>query len=165
MPATSLRHDDEGWSKRICHIGHLITKSAFNSGQVDIVAINDPFNDLRYMVYMLQYDFAHRKFHGSVKGENGTLAINGNPISTFQEQDPASIKWSDAGAEYVVESTWVFTTLEKAGALLKGGTKRVIISSPSDDASMFVMGVNHEKYDNSLKIFSNASCTPTAWLL
>ncbi|VFV46616.1 PREDICTED: glyceraldehyde-3-phosphate [Lynx pardinus] len=100
VPATSLRHDDEGWSKRICHIGHPITKSAFNSGQVDIVAIDDPFNDLRYMVYMLQYDFATE-----------------NSMGQSREQDPANIKWSDAGAEYVVESIGVFTTLEKAGLI------------------------------------------------
>ena len=113
------------------HIRHLVTRAAFNSGKVDIVAINDPLFYLHYMVYMFQYDSTHGKFYDTVKVVNRMLIINGKAITIFQEQDPAKIKGGDAGVEYMVESTGVFTTMEKAGAHLKGGTKRVIISAPS----------------------------------
>ncbi|XP_077201944.1 glyceraldehyde-3-phosphate dehydrogenase [Paroedura picta] len=140
-------------------IGRLVTRCGVACDKVEIVAINDPFIDLAYMVYMFKYDSTHGRFKGDVKAENGKLVINGKAVTIFQERDPANIKWGEAGAEYVVESTGVFTTTEKASAHLKGGAKRVVISAPSADAPMFVMGVNHEKYDNSLKIVSNASCT------
>jgi glyceraldehyde 3-phosphate dehydrogenase len=142
------------------HIGHLVTWAAFCSAlsKVEIVAINDPFIDLNYMVYMFQYDSTHGKL-ATVKAENEKLVINGKPITILQERDPADIKWGEAGAEYVLESTGIFTTREKARAHLKGGAKRIIIFAPSADVPMFVMSVNHEKYDNSLKMVSNASCT------
>ncbi|XP_075071953.1 glyceraldehyde-3-phosphate dehydrogenase [Mixophyes fleayi] len=140
-------------------IGRLVCRAAVTSGKVNIVAINDPFIDLDYMVYMFKYDSTHGRFKGEVKAEGGKLVINNHKITVSQERDPANIKWADAGAVYVVESTGVFTTIDKASAHLKGGAKRVIISAPSADARMFVVGVNHEEYDNSLKVISNASCT------
>ncbi|KAL1785147.1 glyceraldehyde-3-phosphate dehydrogenase [Sigmodon hispidus] len=100
-------------------IGRLVTRAAFQSDKVTVVAISDPFIDLNYMVYMFQYDSTHGKFNGTVKAENGKLIINRKPITIFQERDPANIKWGDAGAQYIVESTGVFTTMEKAGAHLK----------------------------------------------
>uniref|UniRef100_A0A8C7CWA9 Glyceraldehyde-3-phosphate dehydrogenase n=1 Tax=Oncorhynchus kisutch TaxID=8019 RepID=A0A8C7CWA9_ONCKI len=146
--------------KKFGRIGRLVTRAAFHSKKgVEIVAINDPFIDLDYMVYMFKYDSTHGRFHGEVKAEGGKLVIDGHKITVFHERDPANIKWGDAGATYVVESTGVFTTIEKASTHLKGGAKRVVISAPSADAPMFVMGVNHEKYENSLKVVSNASCT------
>uniref|UniRef100_A0AAQ6A1P4 Glyceraldehyde-3-phosphate dehydrogenase n=1 Tax=Amphiprion ocellaris TaxID=80972 RepID=A0AAQ6A1P4_AMPOC len=140
-------------------IGRLVTRAAFTSKKVQIVAINDPFIDLEYMVYMFKYDSTHGRFKGEVKIEGDKLVIDGQKITVFHERDPANIKWGEAGAQYVVESTGVFTTIEKASSHLKGGAKRVIISAPSADAPMFVMGVNHEKYNNSLQVVSNASCT------
>merc|ERR1740128_965506 len=96
---------------------------------------------------------------GEVKEDGKFLYVNGNKITVFNERDPADINWASAGAEYVVESTGVFTTTEKALMHTKGGAKKVLISAPSPDAPMFVMGVNHEKYDKSLQVVSNASCT------
>jgi len=148
---------------RFGHIGQLVTRAAFSASEkVEIVAINDPFIDLNYMVYMFQYGSTHGKFNGIVKAENGKLVINRKSITIFQERDPANIKWGNDGAEYVMESTGSFTTTEEGGAHLKGGEKRIIISAPLADTPMFVMGVNHKKYDNSLKIVSNAFCTTTA---
>ncbi|XP_043829315.1 glyceraldehyde-3-phosphate dehydrogenase-like [Dromiciops gliroides] len=140
-------------------IGRLVTRAAFQTGKVDIVAINDPFVDINYMVYLFKYDSTHGKFQGSVRADYDRLVINGRSIAVSQEKDPANIKWGNAGAEYVIESSGAFTTLEKAGAHLKGGCRRVVISAPSDDVPMFVMGVNHETYNNSYTIVSNASCT------
>ena len=124
-----------------------------------VVAINDPFIPLDYMVYMFKYDSTHGQFKGEVKEDGKFLYVNGNKITVFNERDPASINWASAGAEYVVESTGVFTTTEKALAHTKGGAKKVVISAPSADAPMFVMGVNEEKYEPSLQVVSNASCT------
>uniref|UniRef100_A0A3B5AB73 Glyceraldehyde-3-phosphate dehydrogenase n=1 Tax=Stegastes partitus TaxID=144197 RepID=A0A3B5AB73_9TELE len=159
--------DDPLLHFRFGRIGRLVTRAAATGGKVEVVAINDPFIDLDYMVYMFKYDSTHGVFkHGEVKAEGGKLVIGKMQIMVFHERDPANIKWSDAGVDYVVESTGVFTTIEKASAHLKGGAKRVVISAPSADAPMFVMGVNHEKYENSMKVEScldsvqiNASCT------
>jgi len=139
-------------------IGRLVLRAAIQKG-AQVVAVNDPFIPLDYMVYMFKYDSTHGRFKGEVSQDGTFLIVNGQKITVFNERDPANINWASAGAEYVVESTGVFTTLEKAAFHHKGGAKKVVISAPSADAPMFVMGVNHEKYESNMNIVSNASCT------
>jgi len=141
-------------------IGRLVCRAAFDHPDIEVVAVNDPFIDLEYMVYMFKYDSTHGRHKGTVSSGDGKLIINGKPITVSMCRDPAEIKWADAGADYVVESSGVFTTLEKAGKHKEGGAKKVIISAPSADAPMFVMGVNEKTYDKTtMDIVSNASCT------
>ena len=140
-------------------IGRLVFRAALGNPNVQVVGINDPFIDLEYMKYMLKYDSIHGQFKGEIGDKNGKLLVNGKEIAVFAEKDPAAIKWSDCGAEYVAEATGVFTTVEKASAHFAGGAKKVVITAPSNDAPMFVMGVNNDKYTKDLKVISNASCT------
>ncbi|KAK3997157.1 glyceraldehyde-3-phosphate dehydrogenase [Cladorrhinum sp. PSN332] len=108
---------------------------------------------------MLRYDSTHGVFNGTIEVKGSDLVVNGKTVKFYTERDPAAIPWGETGAEYVVESTGVFTTTDKASAHLKGGAKRVIISAPSADAPMYVMGVNEKSYDGSAAVISNASCT------
>ena len=141
-------------------IGNLAFQAALKKEEVEVVAINDPFISADYMAYMVKYDTAHGRFDGEVSSKDEhTLVVNGKEIKVYNEMDPANIPWGKDGVDYVLECSGVFTTMEKAEAHLKGGAKKVIISAPSKDAPMFVMGVNNETYDPSMNIVSNASCT------
>lgn len=139
-------------------IGRLVLRASLEKG-AQVVAINDPFIGIEYMVYLFKYDSTHGRYKGEISVEGDYLVVGGNKIKVFSERDPKSIQWGSAGAEYVVESTGVFTTIDKASAHLEGGAKKVIISAPSADAPMFVVGVNLDAYDPSYKVVSNASCT------
>lgn len=140
-------------------IGNLAFQAALKKKEVEVVAINDPFITADYMAYMVKYDTIHGKFEGEVSSKENTLVVNGKEIKVYNEMDPANIPWGKDGVDYVLECSGVFTTMEKAQAHIKGGAKKVVISAPSKDAPMFVMGVNNEKYDPSMNIVSNASCT------
>jgi glyceraldehyde 3-phosphate dehydrogenase len=140
-------------------IGNLTFQAALKKGDVEVVAINDPFITADYMAYMVKYDSVHGKFEGEVKEENGKLVVNGKEIKVYNEMEPKNVPWGADGVDYVLECSGVFTTLEKAQAHIDAGAKKVIISAPSKDAPMFVMGVNNESYDPSMNIISNASCT------
>ncbi|OAA55922.1 glyceraldehyde-3-phosphate dehydrogenase [Niveomyces insectorum RCEF 264] len=140
-------------------IGRIVFRNAIESGDVEVVAVNDPFIEPHYAAYMLKYDSVHGVFKGEIKVDGNNLIVNGKTIKFYQERDPANIPWKDTSAFYVIESTGVFTTTEKASAHLKGGAKKVIISAPSADAPMYVMGVNEKTYDGSANVVSNASCT------
>ena len=136
-------------------IGRLFFRAALERGDVeDIVAVNDPFIDVDYMIYMLKYDSAHGRFNGKLEDKDGKLVVNGHEVTVFNVMDPKEIPWKDAGVEYVLESTGLFTTMEKAAQHFEGGAKKVIISAPSADAPMFVMGVNHETYTKDMNIVS-----------
>lgn len=140
-------------------IGRLVFRAALQNPDVVVTGINDPFIDLEYMKYMLRYDTIHGQFKGEIDIKDGKLIVNGKAVAVYGAMDPSEIPWKECGAEYIVESTGVFTTKDKAAAHFKGGAKKVVISAPSADAPMFVMGVNNDKYTKDMDVISNASCT------
>lgn len=140
-------------------IGRLVLRQSLKNPNVQVVAVNDPFMDLEYIVYLFRYDSTHGRCEGTIEHKDGNLIVNGREIKVFAKKDPAEIPWGASGADYVIESTGVFLDIAKCQAHVKGGAKHVIVSAPSPDAPMFVMGVNHEKYDKSMQVISNASCT------
>eukprot|EP01117_Protostelium_nocturnum_P000060 TRINITY_DN10150_c0_g1_i4.p2 TRINITY_DN10150_c0_g1~~TRINITY_DN10150_c0_g1_i4.p2 ORF type:complete len:336 (+),score=133.03 TRINITY_DN10150_c0_g1_i4:1302-2309(+) len=140
-------------------IGRLVARAALNFKEIELVAINDPFIDLEYMVYMFKYDSTHGQFQGEVSQKDGKLVINGHAVTVFGEKEVSKIGWASVGAEYIIESTGVFLSVAQAQQHIAGGAKKVIVTAPSPDAPMYVMGVNHESYNPSENIISNASCT------
>jgi len=141
-------------------IGRIVLRAAIATPGVEVVSVNDPFIDLAYMVYMFKYDSTHGKFAGTVEAKDGKLVVNGQAINVHNFKSPAEIPWGKDGADYVVESTGVFLDIAKASDHLKGGAKKVVISAPSPDAQILVMGVNEKVYDPKVHhIVSNASCT------
>ena len=143
-------------------IGRLVFRAAIAQPETfEVVGVNDPFVDADYMVYMVKYDTIHGRFDGCVKEENGKLVVNGKAINVYGCMNPEEIPGSECGAEYVVESTGVFCTTEKASAHIKAGAKKVVISAPAKDKETptFVCGVNLDKYTKDMKVVSNASCT------
>ncbi|MEQ9301826.1 MAG: type I glyceraldehyde-3-phosphate dehydrogenase [Cyclobacteriaceae bacterium] len=140
-------------------IGRLVFRSAVEQSDIEVVGIND-LVDVDYMAYMLKYDSTHGKFNGTVDVKDGNLVVNGKTVRVTAERDPANLNWSAVEAEYVVESTGLFLTMESAEGHIKAGAKKVVMSAPSKDATpMFVMGVNQDSYSSDMKFVSNASCT------
>lgn len=140
-------------------IGRLIFRMALEQDQLEVVAINDLIS-LDYLAYLMKYDSTHGRFTGTIEVANDELIVNGKSIRVTAEKDPANLAWGDIGAQYIVEATGLFLTKEKANAHIEAGAKKVVMTAPSkDDTPMFVMGVNHEMYESSMNIVSNASCT------
>ena len=140
-------------------IGRLVLRAGLSNPNIEFVGVNDPFMSPDYCAYMLRYDTVHGQYDGEISYTDKDLVVNGQTIRFFEEKDPANIAWGSCGADYVVESTGVFTDMDKAAAHLKGGAKKVIISAPSKDAPMFVCGVNLDAYRPDMDVVSNASCT------
>ncbi|WP_300026538.1 type I glyceraldehyde-3-phosphate dehydrogenase [uncultured Maribacter sp.] len=139
-------------------IGRLVFRTTIKRGDVDVVAINDLL-DVEHLAYLLKYDSVHGKFDGTVEVEDGQLIVNGKTVRITAERDPKNIKWDAVGADTVAECTGIFTTLDTAQYHIDGGAKKVVISAPSKDAPMFVVGVNHKDVKATDTIVSNASCT------
>ncbi|WP_396169827.1 type I glyceraldehyde-3-phosphate dehydrogenase [Flavobacterium sp.] len=139
-------------------IGRIVFRESFNRDNVEVVAINDLL-DVDHLAYLLKYDSVHGRFAGKVEVKDGKLFVNDKHIRITAERDPSTLKWDEVGVDVVAECTGIFTTLETAQAHIKGGAKKVVISAPSADAPMFVMGVNHTKATAADTIVSNASCT------
>jgi len=140
-------------------IGSLSFRAAVLDDNVEVVGINDPFIPVDYMAYMLKYDSVHGHFNGTIEVKGDKLVINGKEIAVYACMNANEIPWKECGAEYIMECSGVNTTIEKASKHLEAGAKKVIISAPSADAPMFVMGVNHKTYSPDMNVVSNASCT------
>lgn len=154
MSSTDVKIGINGFGR----IGRLVFRCALAQG-LNVVAVNDPFIPADYMVYMFKYDSTHGQFKGEVSHQDGKLIVNGKTVNVYTEKDPTNIPWGQLGVDYVVESTGVFTTIDKCQPHLKAGAKKVVITAPSADAPMFVVGVNEDKYTGSEAVLSNASCT------
>jgi len=139
-------------------IGRLVFRSAIENDDFKVISINDLL-EVEHLAYLLKYDSVHGPFNGSVEILNGNLVVNGNAIAISSEKDPELIKWGNMGVDVVAECTGLFTTKEKAGLHIKGGCRKVVISAPSTDIPMFVMGVNHNTVNGDDLVVSNASCT------
>jgi glyceraldehyde 3-phosphate dehydrogenase len=140
-------------------IGRFVFRVAVTKSNIEVVGINDLI-DVDYMAYMLKYDSTHGQFKGTVEVKDGKLVVNGKAIRVTAEKNPADLKWGEVGAEYVVESTGLFLSKEKAQGHIAAGAKKVVMSAPvKDDTPMFVMGVNHKAYTKDMDYVSNASCT------
>ena len=139
-------------------IGRNVFRAITETPGIKVVAINDLIEN-EYMAYMLKYDSTHGAFQGKIEFDSNSLLVNDETIAITSEKDPAQIPWDKNGADFIIESTGLFTTEGKASLHLQGGAKKVIISAPSPDAPMFVMGVNDKKYNPAIKVLSNASCT------
>ena len=155
IPMSKIRVGINGFGR----IGRLVFRAGLHNPNIEFTGINDPFMSPDYCAYMLRYDTIHGQFKGDITYTDNSIVVDGHEVRFFAEREPASIPWNSCGAEYVVESTGVFTTMETAGAHLKGGAKKVIISAPSKDAPMFVCGVNLDAYKPDMAIVSNASGT------
>ena len=142
-------------------IGRLVFRAGLNNPNIEFVGVNDPFMTPDYCAYMLKYDSVHGRYNGDVKVTENSIIVEGKEVKFYAEKDPANIPWASCGAEYVVDSTGVFTTSEACQAHIKGGAKKVVISAPAKDKETptFVMGVNHDKYTKDMTVVSNASCT------
>lgn len=140
-------------------IGSLVLRASLERKNTEVVAINDPFIDKEYMKYMLLFDTIHGKLNATVDVVEDGIIVNGKKIKVYNSKEPALVPWSETGAEYIVESSGVFTLTEQASEHFKGGAKKVVISAPSKDAPMFVVGVNEKEYTKDMNVVSNASCT------
>lgn len=139
-------------------IGRLLLRESFTRNDIQVVAVND-LMEADLLAYLLKYDSVHGKFDGEIKVEGNHLIVNNTKIRVTAEKDPANLKWDEVGAEIIADCTGIFKTLDKAEAHLKAGAKKVVLSSPSDDIPMYVMGVNHTELTADKTIISNASCT------
>ena len=140
-------------------IGRLVLRVCAENPEMEVVGINDPFIHADYMAYMTKFDTVHGMFKGEVSAHDDKLVVNGHEIQVYQQMNACDVPWKECGAEYIVESSGVNTTTEKASAHFVGGAKKVIITAPSSDAKMFVMGVNSDEYTKDMNVVSNASCT------